>query len=704
MKLSELDLTSFDAVPSSSLRAVVPMAAPAAALMARRLRLLTADGQAATRLEQEAVLGTDDRVEANFLDRAMLVRPCVGRIRVTGEGHRGWATGFLVAPGLVLTNHHVFPSAQAIGASRIAFDFWFDVAGGRPQEPDDYAFRPDLFFVADKSLDYALVQVEAMSINGHAITARRHLRLIRDSGKARSGEFVTIMQYPRGEPMQIALRENEVVRAEEQESFIHYQADTAHGSSGAPVFNDQFQVVALHASGQIRRDAQGHFVLAKGGSTTTLDGLDESDVLWETNVGYRVSRISDHLLKQTRALWPDRASQIEAAMEGGDVMSEAVAIPGSVAPKAVTISAPNLQEESMTAPDRTTRADVAVSAPNGTCLTIPLQIRLTLEHVSTTPDPARTIPAETVGGTVERLETEAYELRMPIIYDSIDERPGFDAGFLGSTVPMPKITPEGQGKLAPLVDGTGTELKYRHFSIWMHAERRLAMLTAANVDWRSRKKVVDGHLTTRNALAGWGEKDNFAELWADEERIDPRHQLPDDFFTSDRGAFDKGHLVRRDDVCWGETLEEIQMANGDTYHVTNCSPQTKAFNQGQHGEENWGDLETAIQTITKQAAERCCIFAGPVLRATDEWFRGQDTSGPVRVRIPTRYWKIVVVQGLAGFEAYGFVLEQDVSALTEKEFYVAEQWKAKWKRISHIQSLLRGWIDLSELASVDQRT
>ena len=59
-----------------------------------------------------------------------------------------------------------------------------------------------------------------------------------------SGRFVTIVQHPRGEKKQIALRENRIVDV--LDSFLHYEADTEPGSSGSPVFDDGWEVVALH--------------------------------------------------------------------------------------------------------------------------------------------------------------------------------------------------------------------------------------------------------------------------------------------------------------------------------------------------------------------------------------------------------------------------------------------------------------------------
>ena len=89
-------------------------------------------------------LGTNDLVEANFIDRCRIVMGCVGRLRLNSERGRGFATGFMVAPGLLMTNHHVLPEAVAADATvppqlvGLAFSAFGMVAGSlipreRPQ-------------------------------------------------------------------------------------------------------------------------------------------------------------------------------------------------------------------------------------------------------------------------------------------------------------------------------------------------------------------------------------------------------------------------------------------------------------------------------------------------------------------------------------------------------------------------------------------
>src|SRR5690606_32516341 len=115
-------------------------------------------------------------------------------------------------------------------------------------------------------------------------------------------------------------------------------------------------------------------------------------------------------------------------------------------------------------------------------------------------------------------------------------------------------------------------------------------------------------------------------------------------------AFDKGHLVRREDAAWGESFALVQRANGDTYHATNCSPQAAGFNQAARGQDNWGRLENHV--FSSAASEELCVLAGPVLSAEDEVFVGVGEGGrTLRAKIPSRYWKIIVARVEDGIAA-----------------------------------------------------
>jgi endonuclease G, mitochondrial len=289
---------------------------------------------------------------------------------------------------------------------------------------------------------------------------------------------------------------------------------------------------------------------------------------------------------------------------------------------------------------------------------------------------------------------------VPVIYDDLESREGYLADFLGggSRIELPKLTDAGKKIVAKLDDGS-PELKYHRFSVVMHKKRRLALFTASNVDWRFVRRLVNGRKPTRRELTGL--EDGQEEQWVTDPRIPALHQLPDVFYTRDEGAFDKGHLVRRDDVAWGSSFEDIQKGNGDTYHTTNCSPQVAGFNRSDEGRDNWGDLENLVQAQTK--AERSIIFAGPVLDPEDSYFHGRDHRGRVSIQIPTKFWKIIVTRGATGPQAYGFVLEQDLSAVpTHDEMSVPPMWERYLAPIDKIEELLGGWATLDALKPLDQ--
>lgn len=315
----------------------------------------------------------------------------------------------------------------------------------------------------------------------------------------------------------------------------------------------------------------------------------------------------------------------------------------------------------------------------------PVQISITLGEPTLGPAPTVTVATEA--------------MRVPIIHPGLEGREGYRPDFLGLTgdkVPLPELTSQGKKVAAKLDDGS-FELKYHHFSVVVHKHRRLALFTAANVDWREESRLVDGRKPSRKQLTGLGPND--IERWVTDPRVPDAHQLPDVFYTRDRGAFDKGHLVRRDDVAWGTSFDDIQKGNGDTFHTTNCSPQVASFNQSARGQDNWGDLENLVQKQTK--AETVCVFAGPVLADDDPIFTGRDLRGEAKVQVPRKYWKVIVAKGDDGPQAFGFMLEQDLSGV-DLELTIPEAWKRYMVRIADIEASLNGLAKLTWLKKHDQ--
>lgn len=265
-----------------------------------------------------------------------------------------------------------------------------------------------------------------------------------------------------------------------------------------------------------------------------------------------------------------------------------------------------------------------------------------------------------------------------------DNRKGYDPDFLGKRIPMPTLkTPS---VVAKLPDG-GHELKYQNFSIVMHRQRRLCLVTAANVDNSPKLRRPDpSRKYTRGALGGLETGDT--EVWFTDPRLPEQFQLPDRFFSKDGGAFDRGHVVMRESVCWGDKYGVIRRANGDTYHTTNCTPQVKGFNQSSQ-QGRWGQLENMLAKSLKQ--ERMTVFAGPILSEDDWWFDGLDDDGDVRVQIPRRFWKVVVGHRDGKLVTFAFRLEQDLSdvPLQEELNVDAVAWRNELVAIDALDEELR---------------
>jgi V8-like Glu-specific endopeptidase len=65
--------------------------------------------------------------------------------------------------------------------------------------------------------------------------------------QVRKDERVAIIQHPGGHLKQISMQNNFVAYADVR--VVQYTTSTLPGSSGSPVFNEDFKVVAIHHSG-----------------------------------------------------------------------------------------------------------------------------------------------------------------------------------------------------------------------------------------------------------------------------------------------------------------------------------------------------------------------------------------------------------------------------------------------------------------------
>lgn len=258
----------------------------------------------------EVAINGNDAQPGWFLARGAEIRRTVGRIHIRDAVRRvGWGTGFLVAPRLLLTNQHVLDSLETARYSRVEFDYeetylgevlssaWFDL-------------DPDTFFVSSPArggMDYALVAVASATRSDSGRPAATlaefgHNILVRQEGKLLKGELINAIHHPEGQPRQVSLRENRLMALQSpalEDRWMHYETDTDKGSSGAPLFNNQWEVVGLHHMAVEKRDAAGN-ILAIGGSRWT-PSMGEREKWWYANEGLRISRFIADVEEQLQA-------------------------------------------------------------------------------------------------------------------------------------------------------------------------------------------------------------------------------------------------------------------------------------------------------------------------------------------------------------------------------------------------------------------
>ena len=198
----------------------------------------------------------DTRLQFSFVEHARRAARSVTRLTVPRlfdglpDGVT-YGTGWLIAPGVVITNHHVIdardkqqgePDAAPADfqAQAQQVEAWFDHTqeiGGNPLKCTGARLLD-----SDKTLDYTIIELTEAS----KVADRPPLRLIRQAPVLARGSRMNLVQHAKGGPLQYAIRNNFFVRTGETPDSLLYQTDTEQGASGSPVCDDRWQVVGLH--------------------------------------------------------------------------------------------------------------------------------------------------------------------------------------------------------------------------------------------------------------------------------------------------------------------------------------------------------------------------------------------------------------------------------------------------------------------------
>ncbi|XYH94662.1 trypsin-like peptidase domain-containing protein [Sorangium sp. So ce1128] len=185
----------------------------------------------------EQLMGSESTlVDVSFLEIGAQQARAVARV-VLPTG--GTGSGFLIKGGLFITNHHVLHDASEAKLAALEFNFQKTTAG-LDASVDRYRFAPDTFFRTSEEDDWTAVAVAGNPEERWGCVELAEIEID-------AGHRVNIIQHPGGGPKQVSFYHNAVVFVGNDR--VQYLTDTLPGSSGSPVFDKQWRVVAVHHSG-----------------------------------------------------------------------------------------------------------------------------------------------------------------------------------------------------------------------------------------------------------------------------------------------------------------------------------------------------------------------------------------------------------------------------------------------------------------------
>ncbi len=556
---------------------------------------------------------TVDFLPTPFLDQGAWIGRAVGRIVVSWGGATDFGTGVLVAPGVVLTNQHVVRSAQSAGAATIEFDFEDDRRPTR-RTSSVYLLDPAQGYVASPELgglDYALVAI-GKRVSGPAAMADLPTCPLMDSDDRHLvGMPVNIIQHPGGRHRVVALRANRLLHRATR--ALLYETDTEPGSSGAPVFNDHWEMVALHHYGE-------PLLAIEAGVTLTNASLNE---------GIRVSAIVSDLRERRNAAAAKGESPALVAM-ADRVLAHGTQAVSAVPFKQLRPRPSSMDSESMpvliAAPlsKESFMSEVRLVLPEGVS-----EMTLTLRFGPTDPPSQRALFQQDAQATVpaprRELQVRSESRRVDRDYAS---RGGFDEEFLDAMpINLATVIAPKRAKVAPLIEGDDGILRYQHFSVVMHRSRRLAMLTATNIDGATYLSIdrKTGEITPLIAEG---------ETWYTDPRIANEYLVTQEWYSGWSIYFDRGHLTRRNDPTWGHEDDALR-AERDTFHFTNCTPQHWRFNQSAR---HWQGIERyVLEHGLHKSRAALSVLQGPIFSQGD--LLADD------VLVPNQFWKLLAWRG-----------------------------------------------------------
>jgi hypothetical protein len=258
--------------------------------------------------DMEAIWGQNNLLAAHFLTEGAAIQKAVAMVtlKVPSSGlpaGNGWGSGFLISNSLFMTNNHVIPDKEFCAKINMQFMYQDNFTTSPAIQSEFFETNENAFFHTNASLDYTIVRLRRKpykvvltpkdSVAGDELMAPGYIAKYEfaDSEQIAGLEYLkeiiskkepvsaidpskiqlllgytagsrygfiplrptisypvglrlNIIQHPCGRKKEVVLQQNEL--KDVHENVIHYFSDTDYGSSGSPVFNNTWDLMALH--------------------------------------------------------------------------------------------------------------------------------------------------------------------------------------------------------------------------------------------------------------------------------------------------------------------------------------------------------------------------------------------------------------------------------------------------------------------------
>ncbi|MGH7999568.1 MAG: effector-associated domain EAD1-containing protein [Brasilonema sp.] len=222
---------------------------------------------------EKIIKKTNSFIDVNtWREKLGIIEAQVCRIEITNNNNtKEFCTGFLIAPNVVVTNYHVIESVDLGQATPSNIILRFDykqLADGKIINKGTEYRLVESDWLIDKSpytentlptpdeLDYALLRIDGVpgeepigkNPDPNA-PQRRWISLPTEHYEFSPETPLLIVQHPKAQPLKLAFDTDAIISINENGTIVKYKTNTEPGSSGSPCFDINWNLVALHHSG-----------------------------------------------------------------------------------------------------------------------------------------------------------------------------------------------------------------------------------------------------------------------------------------------------------------------------------------------------------------------------------------------------------------------------------------------------------------------